>query len=133
MIDIVTHHGTRSVVLQRFLPDVADGNKRVFVLDGQPVGAVYRLLADGDFRIADPPAAQAPLTARDRQICARLAPSLERYGIRMAGLDVIGPYLIEVNVTSTGCLHKADALLGWSLCADVLDRVLSTPDLRRKA
>jgi glutathione synthase len=119
-------------VVQRFLREVSEGNKRVFVVAGDPVGAVYRYPAAGDFRIGNP-SAEAPVTTRDREICARLAPVLRDHGILLAGLDVIGPYLIEVNVTSVGALRKADALLGWTLCADLLDSVLSAPDQRRSA
>ena len=85
--------------------------------------AVYHSPQAGDFRIGNP-AAEAAVTARDREICERLAPTLRRHGIHLAGLDVIGPYLIEVNVTSVGALRKADALLGWTPCADLLDSVL---------
>ena len=56
--------------------------------------------------------------------------ALRRNGIHLAGLDVIGRYLIEVNVTSVGALRKADALLGWTLCADLLDHVLGSPATR---
>jgi glutathione synthase len=136
LIEISTDHGARAVVVQRFLREVSAGNKRVFVVAGEPVAAVYRLPADGDFRIGHP-SAEAPVTARDREICTRLAPALRRHGIHLAGLDVIGPYLIEVNVTSVGALRKADALLGWTLCADLLDSVLGTVpgvhNLRRSA
>jgi glutathione synthase len=132
LIEISTAGGTRAVVVQRFLREVADGNKRVFVLAGDPVGAVYRYPAAGDFRIGNP-SAEAPVTARDREICARLAPLLRGHGIHLAGLDVIGPYLIEVNVTSVGAMRKADALLGWTLCADLLDTVLPASDRRRSA
>jgi glutathione synthase len=123
LTEILTDDGSRVVVVQRFLPEVGDGNKRIFVLDGKPVAAVYRFPADGDFRIGNP-SAPAPLTARDREICARLAPALARDGLRMVGLAVIGRYLIEVNVTSPGALKKADALLGWSLCRDLVDHFL---------
>ena len=58
---------------------------------------------------------------------------MRRHGIHLAGLDVIGPYLIEVNVTSVGALRKADALLGWTLCADLLDSVLGPQEKRRSA
>ena len=132
LIDLSTSHGATVVIVQEFLPEVAEGNKRIFVLDGLPVAAVHRYPADGDFRIGNP-AAAAPLTARDREICARLAPTLNRHGLRMAGLDVIGSHLIEVNVTSPGALRKADSLLGWTLCADLLDRILPAADLRRSA
>jgi glutathione synthase len=132
LVEISTHGGARAVVVQRFLRDVSAGNKRIFVVAGEPTGAVYRFPQAGDFRIGNP-AAEAPLTARDREICARLAPTLRRHGIHLAGLDVIGPYLIEVNVTSVGALRKADALLGWTLCADLLDSALGPQEKRRSA
>jgi glutathione synthase len=132
LIEISTGGGARAVVVQRFLREVAAGNKRIFVIAGEPAGAVYRYPQAGDFRIGNP-AGEAPLTARDREICARLAPTLRRHGIHLAGLDVIGPHLIEVNVTSVGALRKADALLGWTLCADLLDSVLGTQEKRRSA
>ena len=132
LIELATGNGARPVIVQRFLREVTDGNKRVFVVDGQPVGAVYRYPAAGDFRIGNP-SVEAPVTARDREICARLAPTLLRYGIRLAGLDVIGPFLIEVNVTSVGALRKADALLGWTLCADLVDGVLNPTEERKSA
>lgn len=133
LLETATGGGARLVIAQRYLPEVDDGNKRIFVLDGTPVSAVYRYPAAGDFRIGQP-SAQAPLTKRDEHICARLAPVLASHGVRVAGLDVIGPHLIEVNITSPGALRKADALLGWSLCADVLDRALDdTLSLRRFA
>jgi len=129
LIEISTQAGTRAVVVQRFQREVSAGNKRIFVVAGEPAGAVYRFPLEGDFRIGAP-AAQAPVTARDREICARLAPTLRRHGIHLAGLDVIGSYLIEVNVTSVGALRKADALLGWTLCADLIDGVLGTQTRR---
>ncbi|MDT3442435.1 MULTISPECIES: glutathione synthase [unclassified Pseudofrankia] len=125
LLETSTQDGRRAVIAQRFLPGVSAGNKRIFVVAGEPVGAVYRYPASGDFRIGDP-TAEAPVTDRDREICARLAPDLRRHGIHLAGLDVIGPHLIEVNVTSVGALRKADTLLGWSLCADLVDSVLGT-------
>jgi len=129
LIEIVTDGGTRSVIAQRFLREVGDGNKRIFLVDGEPVGAILRYPQEGDFRIGQPQA-EALLTARDREICVRIGPMLREYGIVLAGLDVIGPHLIEVNVTSVGALRKADALFGWTLCADLLDRVLQVHDER---
>jgi glutathione synthase len=129
LIEISTRGGTRAVIVQRYLREVAAGNKRIFVVAGEPVGAVFRFTAPGDFRIGNP-SAEAPITARDREICVRMAPALRRNGIHLAGLDVIGQHLIEVNVTSVGALRKADALLGWTLCADLLDNVLGSPTTR---
>jgi glutathione synthase len=124
LVEIVTGAGSRATVLQPYLREVSAGNKRVFVVDGEPVGAMVRFPVDGDFRICDTRISAAPVTDRDREICARLAPTLRRNGIHLAGLDVIGRHLIEVNVTSVGGLRKADALLGWTLCADVVDLAL---------
>jgi glutathione synthase len=129
LIEIVTDGGTRSVIAQRFLREVGDGNKRIFLVDGEPVGAILRYPQEGDFRIGQP-RAEAQLSARDREICSRIGPTLREAGIVLAGLDVIGPHLIEVNVTSVGALRKADALFGWTLCADLLDRVLQVHDER---
>jgi glutathione synthase len=131
LVEILTGNGRLAVVVQEFLPEVTDGNKRIFVLDGDPVAAVYRFPVGGDFRIGNP-AAAAPLTSRDREICDRLAPALARDGLRMVGLDVIGRHLIEVNVTSPGALKKADVLLGWGLCRDLVEHVL-TRGIRRSA
>jgi glutathione synthase len=132
LLEMCTHGGSRAVIVQRYLREVAAGNKRIFVVGGEPVGAVLRYPAAGDFRIGNP-SAEAPITARDREICGRLAPTLRENGIHLAGLDVIGQYLIEVNVTSVGALRKADALLGWSLCADLIDSVLPARDERSSA
>lgn len=131
LLETATAGGSRVVIVQQYLAQVEDGNKRIFILDGAPVGAVYRFPAPDDFRIGQP-SVQAPITARDRQICARLAPVLDANGLRVAGLDVIGPHLIEVNITSPGALRKADALLGWSLCGDVVDRALDNTLLTRR-
>jgi glutathione synthase len=131
LLEFATDGGRRAVLAQRYLSEVGGGNKRIFVLDGEPQAAVLRYPSATDFRIGAP-AAAAPITVRDRQICQRLAPVLARYGQRVVGLDVIGPHLIEVNVTCPGALRKADALLGTHLCADVMDRVLATRRLERK-
>lgn len=138
LIETATDRGRRAVVLQPFLRDVAEGNKRIFVVGGEPVAAVYRFPVPGDFRIGNP-SSEAPITARDREICARLAPDLRAAGIHLAGLDVIGPYLIEVNVTSVGALRKADTLLGWTLCDDLIADLLDPtgshhhPNLERRS
>lgn len=126
LLEISTLDGRRAVLVQRYLPEVAGGNKRIFVLDGEAVAGVFRFPLAEDFRIGFPGAA-APITNRDRHICQRLAPTLVRYGLRMVGLDVIGEHLIEVNITSPGALRKADGLLGTTLCADLVDHVLPTP------
>jgi glutathione synthase len=102
---------------------VTGGNKRLFLLDGEIIGAVDRLPSPADFRIG-PPSAPAEPDARDRAIVAALAPDLQGHGIALAGLDVIDGRLIEVNVTCPGGMHKTDALLGADLGGEIVRRLL---------
>src|SRR3712207_3483154 len=109
---------------QPYLAQVETGNKRIYVVDGVAVGATIRHPVPGDFRIVSPDG-PVELTGRDLEIVGRLAPTLQRHGLRCVGLDVIGDHLIEVNVTSPGALRKADALLGTTYCADLVAHVLT--------
>ncbi len=123
LIESATALGSRHVVVQQYLPASAHGNKRLFVLDGEIVGAVNRVPSREDFRIGPPSAPAAP-DERDREIVGVLAPELARSGIALAGLDVIGGHLIEVNVTCPGGMHKTDALLGTDLSGVIVRRLL---------
>jgi len=111
------------VIAQAYLPDVESGNKRLFLLDGEIVGAVLRRPSRDDFRIG-PPVEPAEVDERDLRIVAALAPLLARHGIAVAGLDVIDGRLIEVNVTCPGGMHKTDALLGTDLSGEIMRRLL---------
>ncbi|NLG21012.1 MAG: glutathione synthase, partial [Actinomycetales bacterium] len=126
IVETATEGGRRLVMAQPWLAGVAEGNKRLFVLDGQILGAAMRHLVPGDFRIRNPDG-PAPVTERDRHVVERLRPMLRTHGLRLVGLDVIDDLLIEVNLTSVGALHKADALLGTTWCADVVERALTVP------
>ena len=114
------------MIVQEYLPSVTDGNKRLFLVDGEIVGAVLRRPSDDDFRIG-PPVAEASIDAADRRIADALAPRLVAHGIAIAGLDVIDGRLIEVNVTCPGGMHKADALLGTDLSGAIVRRLLCPP------
>lgn len=114
MLESATRGGRRQVIAQQYLPAVENGNKRLFLLDAEIVGAVLRRPCADDFRIG-PPVAPAGIDDDDRAIVAALRPHLLRHGIAVAGLDVIGGRLIEVNVTCPGGMHKTDALLGTRL------------------
>lgn len=120
IVELSTAGGTRQVVVQPWLERVRDGNRRVFVHDGEPVAAALRFpVENGDFRIGMP-ARMVPVSDRDREICDRLRPGLTELGLFLVGLDVIDDLLIEVNVTSSGALRKCDRLLGSTLCADLV-------------
>lgn len=129
IVELLTGWGTRQVVVQRWLAAVDAGNKRIFLHGGEPAGAVLRFPCGGDFRIG-PPARISSLSIRDREICDRVGPELLALGLVLVGLDVINGFLIEVNVTSSGALQKADRLLGTSLCPDFI-RLLETTAKRR--
>ncbi len=126
LVDSATERGRRQALFQEYLPAVTGGNKRLFVLDGEIIGAVDRLPASEDFRIGPPSVIAAP-DEHDWKIVAAIAPDLLRHGIVLAGLDVIDRRLIEVNVTCPGGMHKTDALLGTDLSGDIIRRLLPRP------
>jgi glutathione synthase len=122
LLESATQGGRRQVIAQQYLPAVEHGNKRLFLLDGDIVGAVLRRPSVDDFRIG-PPVAVAEIDDADRAIVAALRPHLLRHGIALAGLDVIGGRLIEVNVTCPGGMHKTDALLDTELSQAMVRRL----------
>jgi len=134
LLEMATEGGRIPVMAQAYLPAVREGDKRVVVLGGEPIGAVLRVPPPGELRAnfatGGSPAA-APITARDREICRRLAPHLDALGLWLVGIDVIGSKLTEVNVTSPTGLVEIDALIGESLEAKVIDFALRRAGLRR--
>jgi glutathione synthase len=133
-IETLTARGTRFAMAQRFLPEIASGDKRILLIDGEPACpyALARLPAAGDFRgnlAAGAKPQGVALTARDRWICEQVAPVLRRKGLLFVGLDVIGDWLTEINVTSPTCVRELDAIYGLNLSArflDVLERKRTT-------
>ena len=123
LCESATRAGRRHVIAQEYLPAVSHGNKRLFLLDGEILGAVLRRPTESDFRIG-PPDAVADIDENDRAIVASLAPLLTGHGIAIAGLDVIGGRLIEVNVTCPGGMHKTDALLGTDLSGAIMRHLI---------
>jgi glutathione synthase len=131
MAESATRGGSRHVIAQAYLAGVERGNKRLFLLDGELVGAVLRRPSTADFRIG-PPVAAADVDADDLAIVAALGPLLATHGIAMAGLDVIAGRLIEVNVTCPGGMHKTDALLGADLSGATMRRLLLTEHAKER-
>jgi glutathione synthase len=136
LLEIATDGGRTPVVAQAYLPAVQEGDKRIILLGGEPLGAVLRVPREGELRAnfaSGGSAAPAPLTAHDREICRRLAPDLEALGLWLVGIDVIGGKLTEVNVTSPTGLVEIDALSGQSLEARVIDFALERAGLPARA
>ncbi|MBE9098694.1 glutathione synthase [Vacuolonema iberomarrocanum] len=127
LIELSTQQGTVPIMVQVFLPAAKDGDKRVILLNGEPIGAVNRIPSGGDFRgnmaVGGRVAAEA-VTERDRVIAQTLAPDLKKDGLYFVGIDVIGGYLTEVNVTSPTGIREIDRLSGLKLSHQVMDWVV---------
>ncbi|MEZ5967175.1 MAG: glutathione synthase [Planctomycetota bacterium] len=126
ILEVMTEHGRRFVMAQRYLEAIRHGDKRIVLVEGEPHGAVLRVPKAGEARAnfhAGGRAVATTLTEREREICATLAPSLREMGIVFAGIDVIGDYLTEVNVTSPTGIREIAALDGVHIERAVLDAV----------
>ncbi len=113
LIEISTHYGRYPIMAQTYLPAAKDGDKRIILLAGEPIGAVNRIPSGGDFRgnmAAGGRVAAAAITDREREICTQLAPVLKRDGLFFVGIDIIGGYLTEINVTSPTGIREVDRL-----------------------
>ncbi len=126
-METLTANGTRYAMAQRFLPEIADGDKRVLLVDGEPVPyALARVPLAGESRgnlAAGGTGVPRPLGDRERWICEQLAPTLKREGLLFVGLDIIGDYLTEINVTSPTCIRELDRAFGINISAMLLDRI----------
>ncbi len=125
IIETLTAHGTQSCMAQRFIPAISQGDKRILVIDGEPVPyALARIPAPGETRgnlAVGGRGEGIALTERDREIVATLSPYLRRSGILFAGLDVIGDYLTEINITSPTCIRELDAQYGLNIAGLLFD------------
>jgi glutathione synthase len=114
------------IIVQRYLPAVRAGDKRIILVDGEPAGAVLRVPAAGEARAnlhAGARAVKAELTARDREICAAIGPALRRQGLIFVGIDVIGDWLTEINVTSPTGLQEIHRLGGERIEIRIWDAI----------
>jgi glutathione synthase len=128
IIETVTRFETQPIMAQRYIPEVRLGDKRLIVLNGEPIGGTLRVPRDDEHRgniHVGGNTVKAPITPRDREICRILRPRLEHDGLYFVGLDIIGDYLTEVNVTSPTGVQEIDRLDGVNLEAKVIDFVES--------
>jgi glutathione synthase len=126
ILETATRFETRPIMAQRYLPEVRKGDKRLIVLDGEPLGCTLRVPRDDEHRgniHVGGNCVKAEVTERDREICRILRPRLERDGLYFVGLDIIGKYLTEVNVTSPTGVQEIDRLDQVKLEAKVIDLV----------
>lgn len=126
LIEISTQ-GKLPIMVQAFLPAAKAGDKRIILLNGEPIGAVNRVPTGKEFRgnmAVGGQAVKTEITDREYEICRRVAPALQRDGLYFVGIDVIGGYLTEVNVTSPTGIREIDRLDGVQLGPQVIQWVM---------
>lgn len=128
ILETITDHGRKFAMAQRYIPEITQtGDKRILMVDGEPIPyALSRRPAPGETRgnlAAGATGVGVPLSDRDRWICAQVAPELKRRGLVFVGLDVIGDYLTEVNVTSPTCIRELDAQFGLNIAGNLFDAI----------
>ena len=125
ILETLTEHGQRFAMAQRFIPEISAGDKRILMIDGEPVPyALARIPAEGESRgnlAAGGRGEGVALSARDRWICEQIGPALRERGLTFVGLDVIGDYLTEINVTSPTCIRELDTLYGLDIAGQLMD------------
>jgi len=125
IIETLTEHGTKLTMAQRFIPEITQGDKRILIVNGEAVPyALARIPAKGETRAnlaAGGEGVGMELTERDRWICEQVAPLLKAKGLIFVGIDVIGDYLTEVNVTSPTCIRELDQQFNINISALLMD------------
>jgi glutathione synthase len=127
LLDLLTDDGRRAAIVQRYLPEISGGDKRIILVDGEPRGWLNRVPGPRDHRgnmhvgaVAQP----CELDDRDRAICAAIGPTLKDTGMIFVGIDVIGGMLTEINVTSPTGIQEANRFQGVRLERDIIDAAL---------
>ena len=125
ILETITHRGHKTVMAQRFIPEItAQGDKRILLINGEPVPyALARIPAQGETRgnlAAGGSGVGVELSERDRWICHQVGPTLRKMGILFAGIDVIGDYLTEINITSPTCIRELDKQFNLDIAGDLM-------------
>ncbi|MDH5511823.1 MAG: glutathione synthase [Gammaproteobacteria bacterium] len=127
VIETLTANASRYAMAQRFIPEIATGDKRILLINGEPIPyALARVPAEGETRgnlAAGGKGIGVALTERDHWICAQVGPVLREMGLLFVGLDVIGDFLTEINVTSPTCIRELDRLYNLRISASLLDAI----------
>jgi len=128
IIDVLTEDGKTPIMAQRFVPEIKQGDKRILMINGEPLPySLARIPKEGEFRgnlAAGGTGEGRELTDRDRWICEQVGPTLKRKGLYFVGLDVIGDYLTEINVTSPTCVRELDQIFGINIAGQLFDALL---------
>jgi glutathione synthase len=123
----ITNQGSRFIMAQEFLPEIKHGDKRILLINGKPIDyALARIPAEGSFKgnlAAGAKGVGQPLSARDRHLCSQIAPMLIEKELMFVGLDVIGDYITEINVTSPTCIRELDSQFNLNISSILLDEI----------
>lgn len=126
LLEMFTEMFREPVIAQRYLPEVRQGDKRIILVDGEPVGAINRVPAEGEARSnmhVGGRAERSDLTPREQEICAAIGPALREQGLIFVGIDVIGDYMTEINVTSPTGIQEIDRYDGVNLSGLIWDAI----------
>ena len=133
ILETITDNGRQTAMAQRYIPEISEGDKRILMIDGEPFPhALARIPAAGETRgnlAAGATGKGVDLSERDRWICEQVGPVLRKQGLMFVGLDVIGDYLTEINVTSPTCIRELDKIYS----ADIAGQLMDVIDARLKA
>lgn len=125
VIETLTQGGQQQIMAQKFIPDIVNGDKRILMIDGKPIDyALARIPAAGETRgnlAAGGKGVVQELTDRDRWICGKIGPTLREKGLLFVGLDVIGDFLTEINVTSPTCMREINKAFNLDIAGDLMD------------
>jgi glutathione synthase len=127
IIETLTEHGTQTIMAQKYIPEIVEGDKRILMIDGEPVPyGLARIPTNGETRgnlAAGGRGEGRELTEREYWICQKIAPTLKEKGLLFVGLDVIGDYLTEINVTSPTCIRELDNQYGLDIGMLLMDAI----------
>jgi glutathione synthase len=127
VLDYITHQGSTPIMAQEFLPEIVQGDKRILLINGKPIDyALARMPAEGSFKgnlAAGATGIGQPLSARDRYLCEQIASTLKSKGLMFVGLDVIGDYITEINVTSPTCIRELDQQFNLNIAGVLFDEI----------
>ena len=126
LLEMFTEMFREPVIAQRYLPEVRQGDKRIILVDGEPAGAINRVPAEGEARSnmhVGGRAERSDLTPREQEICAAIGPALREQGLIFVGIDVIGDYMTEINVTSPTGIQEIDRYDGVNLSGLIWDTI----------
>ena len=125
IIEAVSKHGQSQTMVQRYIPEIRDGDKRILLVDGVAIPyALARLPAAGEHRgniAAGASTRGQPLSERDQWLCEQIGAELRRRGLLFVGIDVIGDYITEINVTSPTCIRELDSEFNINISADLFE------------